>query len=516
MSNAGPNGPKEFEGKITVYVVICGVIAATGGLMFGYDIGISGDLHFAFDSDIWGVTSMDDFLEEFFPAVYVRKHKSKEDNYCKYDNQRLQLFTSSLYLAALVSSFVASKLCTNHGRRLTMQAASVFFLAGVVLNAGARNIAMLIVGRILLGVGVGFANQAVPLFLSEIAPVHIRGALNILFQLDVTIGIFVANIVNYFMSNIHPWGWRLALGLAGVPATMLCLGSLVIAETPTSLIEREQLIEGLAMLKKIRGTDNVDAEYQDILHACEMARQVKQPFRNLLKRSSRPQLVIAIAMQVFQQFTGINAIMFYAPVLFQTIGFKNDASLLSAVITGIVNVLSTVVSVVLVDKVGRRFLLLEACGQMLITQVAIGGILLVKLRATNELEHGIAIWVVVLVCLFVSSFAWSWGPLGWLIPSETFPLATRTAGYAFAVSSNMIFTFVIAQSFLSMMCHLRAGIFFFFAAWIVVMGLFAIFLLPETKNVSIDEMTEKVWKQHWYWKRFMDGEEEEEEERRRR
>ncbi|XP_065029235.1 sugar transport protein MST4-like [Musa acuminata AAA Group] len=496
MSNAGPGGAKKFEGRITIYVVICGIIAATGGLMFGYDIGISG-----------GVTSMDDFLEEFFPAVFERKHKAKEDNYCKFDNQNLQLFTSSLYLAALVASFVASKICTKHGRKLTMQAASIFFLVGVILNAAAVNIAMLIIGRILLGVGVGFANQAVPLFLSEIAPVHVRGALNILFQLDVTIGIFVANIVNYLVSNIHPWGWRLALGLAGVPAMMLCLGSMVIAETPTSLIEREMLMEGLAMLKKIRGTDNVDAEYEEILHACEMARQVKQPFKNLMKRSSRPQLVIAIVMQVFQQFTGINAIMFYAPVLFQTIGFKNDASLLSAVITGIVNVLSTVVSVVLVDKVGRRFLLLEACGQMLITQVAIGGILLVNLKATNELGHGVAVWVVVLVCLFVSSFAWSWGPLGWLIPSETFPLATRTAGYAFAVSSNMLFTFVIAQAFLSMMCHLRAGIFFFFGAWIVVMGLFVIFLLPETKNVPIDEMAEKVWKQHWFWKRFMDEEE---------
>ncbi|CAL9068803.1 unnamed protein product [Musa banksii] len=496
MSNAGPSGAKKFEGRITIYVVICGIIAATGGLMFGYDIGISG-----------GVTSMDDFLEEFFPAVFERKHKAKEDNYCKFDNQNLQLFTSSLYLAALVASFVASKICTKHGRKLTMQAASIFFLVGVILNAAAVNIAMLIIGRILLGVGVGFANQAVPLFLSEIAPVHVRGALNILFQLDVTIGIFVANIVNYLVSNIHPWGWRLALGLAGVPAMMLCLGSMVIAETPTSLIEREMLMEGLAMLKKIRGTDNVDAEYEEILHACEMARQVKQPFKNLMKRSSRPQLVIAIVMQVFQQFTGINAIMFYAPVLFQTIGFKNDASLLSAVITGIVNVLSTVVSVVLVDKVGRRFLLLEACGQMLITQVAIGGILLVNLKATNELGHGVAVWVVVLVCLFVSSFAWSWGPLGWLIPSETFPLATRTAGYAFAVSSNMLFTFVIAQAFLSMMCHLRAGIFFFFGAWIAVMGLFVIFLLPETKNVPIDEMTEKVWKQHWFWKRFMDEEE---------
>lgn len=126
------------------------------------------------------------------------------------------------------------------------------------------------------------------------------------------------------------------------------------------------------------------------------------------------------------------------------------------------------------------------------------------MKATNDLEQSVAIWVVVLVCLFVSSFAWSWGPLGWLIPSETFPLETRTAGFAFAVSSNMLFTFVIAQAFLSMMCHMKAGIFFFFAAWIVVMATFVIFLLPETKNVPIDEMTERVWKKHWYWKRFVD------------
>ncbi|CAL9208926.1 unnamed protein product, partial [Musa hybrid cultivar] len=139
MSNAGPGGAKKFEGRITIYVVICGIIAATGGLMFGYDIGISG-----------GVTSMDDFLEEFFPAVFERKHKAKEDNYCKFDNQNLQLFTSSLYLAALVASFVASKICTKHGRKLTMQAASIFFLVGVILNAAAVNIAMLIIGRILL------------------------------------------------------------------------------------------------------------------------------------------------------------------------------------------------------------------------------------------------------------------------------------------------------------------------------------------------------------------------------
>ncbi|WKA02226.1 hypothetical protein VitviT2T_020440 [Vitis vinifera] len=482
-----------FESKITVYVVVCWVLAACGGLMFGYDIGISG-----------GVTAMDDFLIKFFPAVYQRKLRAKEDNYCKYDNQYLQLFTSSLYLAALVSSFAASKMCSKLGRKPTIFVASAFFLCGSLLSAAAQRIWMIILARVLLGVGVGFGNEAVPLFLSEIAPVQHRGAVNILFQLFITIGILFANLVNYGASKIHPWGWRLSLGLASLPAAFLFVGSVVIIETPASLVERNQESQGLSTLKKIRGVEDVDAEFEQIKMACEAAREVKDPFKTLMKRSSMPPLIIGVMMQVFQQFTGINAIMFYAPVLFQTVGFKNDASLLSSVITGLVNVFSTLVSIYGVDRVGRRKLLLQACVQMFISQTAIGAILLVHLKGSNSLDEGLAGLVVVLVCLFVMSFAWSWGPLGWLIPSETFPLEIRTSGFACAVSSNMLFTFIIAQAFLSMMCHMRAFIFFFFAAWIVAMGLFVLFLLPETKNVPIDAMVERVWKQHPVWKRFMD------------
>ncbi|KAI3891378.1 hypothetical protein MKX03_017954 [Papaver bracteatum] len=482
---------KQFYSK--PFIVFCWLIAAVGGLMFGYDIGISG-----------GVTAMDDFLLKFFPAVYAKKRFAREDNYCKFDDQRVQLFTSSLYLAALVSSFFASKVCTKYGRKQTMLVASGFYLLGVALNAAANNLIMLIVGRILLGFGVGFGNEAVPVFLSEIAPLNYRGAVNILFQLFVTIGILCANLVNFFVSEYHPWGWRLALGLAGVPAFMLFLGSFVIPDTPTSLIERGQLQNGRTILQKIRRTEEIDDEYNQIVHASELAHQVTNPFKKLAQPSSRPPLVIGMLMQVFQQFTGINAIMFYAPVLFQTVGFKNDASLLSSVIIGLVNVFSTLVSIKTVDKFGRRALLLQACCQMFITQTVIGIIMLSDLKTTGSLGHVEAIVVVLLVCLFVMSFAWSWGPLGWLIPSETFPLETRTAGFAFAVSSNMFFTFVIAQAFLSMMCHMRATIFFFFAAWILVMGLFVVFFLPETKNVPIDDMNERVWKQHWFWKKYMD------------
>lgn len=208
-----------------------------------------------------------------------------------------------------------------------------------------------------------------PLFLTEVAPVQHRGAVNILFQLFVTIGILIAGLVNYGTSKLHPNGWRFSLGLAGIPALILGIGSLIIMETPASLVERGKVEEARAALKKIRGVEGVDAEFQEILAGCEKARQVKRPFMKLMKKESMPPLIIAILMQVFQQFTGINAIMFYAPVLFQTMGFKADGSLVSTVITGLVNVCSTFVSIYAVDKVGRRKLLLQACCQMLVSQV---------------------------------------------------------------------------------------------------------------------------------------------------
>ncbi|CAA6659159.1 unnamed protein product [Spirodela intermedia] len=462
----------QFEAKITPIVIVSCLMAATGGLMFGYDVGVSG-----------GVTSMDDFLKKFFPVVYRRKIGAGLDssNYCKYDNQGLQLFTSSLYLAGLTATFFASYTTRQLGRRPTMLIAGFFFIVGVVLNAAAQDLAMLIAGRILLGCGVGFANQAVPLFLSEVAPTRIRGGLNILFQLNVTIGILFASLVNYGTSAGSAAGGLAAVaGLAGVPALLLTVGSLLVTETPNSLIERGRLEEGKAVLRRIRGITNVEPEFEEILEASRAAQQVKHPFRNLLRRRNRPPLVIATLLQIFQQLTGINAIMFYAPVLFNTLGFKSDASLYSAVITGAVNVLSTVVSIYSVDKVGRRALLLEAGVQM--GGGAGGG-------------DGLHLRIVLRLVL---------GPLGWLIPSETFPLETRSAGQSVTVCVNLLFTFVIAQAFLSMLCHFKFGIFVFFSGWVVVMSTFVLFFLPETKNVPIEEMADRVWRQHWFWKRYLE------------
>ncbi|KAF5751394.1 sugar transport protein 8-like [Tripterygium wilfordii] len=494
IAEAGGGG-YDLPAKLTSQVVVCSIIAAFGGLMFGYDIGISG-----------GVTSMDDFLKKFFPTVYIKKHHVHEDNYCKYDNQYLQLFTSSLYPAAIVASFFASTFCRKFGRKPTIQAASVFFVTGAILNMLAKNLGMLIAGRLCLGAGVGFGNLAVPLFISEIAPAKYRGGLNICFQLLITVGILIANMINYKTSNVHPYGWRISVGGASVPAVILLIGSFVIVETPVSLIERGKTDQGIRTLRKIRGVEDVEKEYQEILRSTEFAKQIKHPFKDLMNRPNRPPLVCAILLQVFQQFTGINVIMFYAPVLFQTMGFGSDASLLSSVVTGLVNALCTLVAILTVDRCGRKILLIESAIQMIIAQCTMGALLKVHLHSTNVMPHNLAIVVVILVCVFVSSFAWSWGPLGWLIASEIFPLETRNAGYFFAVSSNMLFTFLIAQAFLTMLCHMRSYIFFFFAGWLFTMGCFAIFMLPETKGIPIHEMKDRAWKKHWFWKRYFKDE----------
>ncbi|CAL9144762.1 unnamed protein product, partial [Musa hybrid cultivar] len=208
---------KEYPGQLTLFVFLTCIVAATGGLIFGYDIGISG-----------GVTSMDSFLNKFFPEVLAKEKADKSTNqYCKFDSQLLTSFTSSLYLAALIASFFASSVTRAFGRKWSMLGGGLTFLVGSALNGAAVNVLMLILGRILLGIGVGFANQSVPLYLSEMAPARLRGMLNIGFQLMITVGIFAANLINYGTAKIKGgWGWRVSLALASVPACIISLGAL--------------------------------------------------------------------------------------------------------------------------------------------------------------------------------------------------------------------------------------------------------------------------------------------------
>ncbi|XP_057778547.1 hexose carrier protein HEX6 [Salvia miltiorrhiza] len=489
-SEAG--GP--YNGKVTTFVVLSCMMAAMGGVIFGYDIGISG-----------GVTSMRPFLRKFFPNVYRRMMEdTKISNYCKFDSQLLTLFTSSLYLAGLIASFFASFTTKAYGRKPSIIIGGAAFLAGAALNGAALNIYMLIFGRLLLGVGVGFANQAVPLYLSEMAPPKYRGAFNNGFQLSVGIGALSANLINYGTVKIKQgYGWRISLAMAALPASILTLGALFLPDTPNSLIQRGRSHDDAKhMLQRIRGATDVDTELRDLIKATQDSNTLKNPYIQILQRNYRPQLVMSIAIPFFQQVTGINVIAFYAPIVFRTIGFGESASLMSAVMTGVVGIATTLLSMALVDRAGRRSLLVVGGALMFGAQMAVGGVMAAKLGDHGGLSKGYGDAVLVLIGVYVAGFGVSWGPLGWLIPSEIFPLEIRAAGQSIAVAVNFLFTFLVGQTFLSMLCHLKAGIFFFFGGWVALMTVFVYALLPETKNVPIEQM-EKVWRHHWFWKRIV-------------
>ncbi|KAK9913996.1 hypothetical protein M0R45_037795 [Rubus argutus] len=361
----------QYNGKVTPFVIASCMMAATGGVIFGYHIGISG-----------GVTSMEPFLKKFFPDVYTRMKSDTEiSNYCKYDSELLTSFTSSLYIAGLVASLFASLVTSAYGRKPSILAGGAAFLAGSAFNGAALNVYMLILGRILLGVGVGFANQSVPLYLSEMAPLKYRGAISNGFQFSVAIAALSATLINYGTQKIKGgWGWRISLAMAAVPASMLTLGAIFLPETPNSLIQRSvdhQMSK--QMLQRIRGVDDVQAELEDLIKASNISKTIKHPFKKILERKYRPQLVMAIAIPFFQQVTGISVIAFYAPILCRTIGLGESASLLSAVMTGAVSTISTFISMLIVDKFGRRVLFIVGGVQMLVSQIMVGGVIAAQL-----------------------------------------------------------------------------------------------------------------------------------------
>ncbi|KAL9265058.1 Hexose carrier protein HEX6-like protein [Drosera capensis] len=484
----------DYGGKITWFVVMSCMMAAVGGILFGYDIGISG-----------GVSSMESFLKKFFPSVYTKmENDTKISNYCKFDSQLLTLFISSLYAAGIVASFFASSITRSYGRKPTILAGGISFLVGSAIGGAALDMYMLIIARLLLGIGVGFANQSIPLYLSEMAPVNYRGAFNTGYQVTLDLGILFAGLVNYGSQNIKSgWGWRLSIAMAAAPAFVLTLGALFLPETPNSLIQRTNDQEkAKVMLQKMRGTIDVQEELDDIVEASRASTVTENSFKEIPRRKYRPQFVMAIALPFFQQLTGINVIGFYAPILFRTLGFAESASLLSTVLSGVVGTAANVIAMPMVDKFGRRALFMFGGIQMLVCQLIIGIILALHLKDHGDLEKGYAYFVVVLVYIFAAGFGLSWGPLGWLVPSEIFQMEIRSAGMSISVAVSFFFTFAVAQTFLAMLCSFKSGIFFFFGGWVALMTAFVYWLLPETGNIPIEKM-DQIWKDHWFWSKFV-------------
>ncbi|WCJ26170.1 Sugar transport protein 1 [Euphorbia peplus] len=476
---------QEHTGKLTRKAFTTCLIAASGGLLFGYDLAISG-----------GVITMDPFLKHFFPDVYEKQSSVKpaENKYCTYDNQILILFVSSLYIAAVLSSVCASDITRNSGVRTTMLTGGYLFAVGALFNGFAQNLWMLIVGRLLLGFGIGCTNQAVPIYLTDVAPYFNRGTLIMMFQIWIEIGILIGNLSNYFFSKIDGgWGWRLSLGLAIVPAIITITGTLVLPENPHSLIERGHDDKAKQQLMELRGVTNVDREFEDLVEASRECEAVKRPWMNILKGKYRPQLVFAICVPMFQQLTGMNVLVSYSPALLRNaLGNESGFYFLLCILSSCNLIAFAMITIHLNNDISGRGFAVNYSFNMFIAYM-IGTIVMITQKSETS-ENGVLISMMVFI-----GFAYCWSIPGWIVP---LPLEIRSVGQSINVAVNMCFTFVIAQVFSPMLCHLKLELFIISTCSAAGMYIFIYFYLPKIlRSVTIKGMTE-VFKNHPRWRKY--------------
>ncbi|KAG1354407.1 hexose carrier protein HEX6 [Cocos nucifera] len=476
---------------MTPFLVLTCMVASLGGVIFGYDIGISGVM-----------ATKEASLKAMFPWLHVGMEKSSSSSYCRSGRHWVSAYTASLYVAGAMGALVAAWVTREFGRRPTMVAGGAASLAGSILAAAGPTVWTLLLGRVLLGFGVGFANQAIPLYLSEMAPPASRGAINNVFQLSYDIGLFLADLIIFSVQRSRDsWGWRISLGMAAAPSFSLTLGALFIPETANSIIQRDiDFHRAVKTLQTIRGTTDILAELNDIMTASNARVTTKQSFYRITRCKYWPQLMMAIAIPFFQQVIGFNLVAFYIPILIQNIGFGKHSFLMSALVMGLTGTTSTMVLMTIIDRIGRRAMFTIGGIQMLVSLVAVGRVMMTQLSEDDEISGGYAYLALFLVCAYLMGFGWSWGPLGWLVPSEIFPLEIRSAGQSIVVAVWFLSAFVIAETFPTLLCLLKATSFFIFGGWVTMVIIFVHLFLPETRGIAMERM-DRVWKEHWLWKK---------------
>ncbi len=445
------------QGKGARFVYLAAAFAALGGLLFGYDTGvISGALIF--------------IKKEFALSTFEQ-----------------ELIVSIVLAGAIVGALTGGRLSDRFGRRATLLATSVVFIAGAIVCAAAESIAALVIGRIIVGLGIGLACTTVPVYISEVAPPEARGWQVSLFQLAITIGILGAYLVDFAYANSEAWRWM--LGLAVIPGVILGAGMLFLPESPRWLAKYLHPEAARAVLVRIRGTNNVDSEFREIIDSLEQAEEHGR-WSDLLSPTVRPALVVGIGLAIFQQITGINTVIYYAPTIILTAGIPSAAgAILATAVIGLVNVIMTIVAMWLIDRVGRRPLLLVGIAGMTVCL----GILGAAFRM--QAETSTVAWVAVITLMaYVAFFAISLGPIFWLLIAEIYPLQIRGLAEGTAAGSNWIFNLVVSITFLSLVQAIGPSwTFWLYGVLSIAAFVFSYYMVPETKGRTLEEI-EQGWR----------------------
>lgn len=434
------------------YIWFVGFMAALCGLLFGLDIGV--------------IAGALPFLSK---ELQITSHQQ-------------EWVVSSMMFGAAIGAMGAGWMSSRLGRKKSMLAGAVLFVIGSLWSALSQSVESLIFARVLLGLAVGVASYTAPLYLAEIAPQRIRGSMISLYQLMLTTGILAAYLSDTALSYSGAWRWM--LGIIAIPALILLVGVLFLPNSPRWLASHGRFNEARAVLDRLRSTsDQAKKELDEIRDSLK----VKQSGWHLFKDNAqfRRAVGLGILLQVMQQFTGINVIMYYAPKIFGIAGFSSSSDQMwGTVIVGLVNMLSTLLAFVLVDRWGRKPMLKTSFLVMAAGMGILGTLL--HLGIDNDMQKYFA---VLMLLIFIVGFAMAAGPVVWLLCSEIQPLKGRDFGITVSTTTNWVANMIVGATFLTMLDTLgNANTFWIYGALNLVFILITIRVVPETKGVTLEHI----------------------------
>ncbi|MGO0123202.1 sugar porter family MFS transporter [Desulfothermobacter acidiphilus] len=426
------------------FAYVVAAVAAIGGFLFGYDTGvISGALL---------------FVKQEFQMSYVQQ----------------EIAVSSVLAGAVLGAALGGRLADLFGRRLMMILTAVIFLTFAFLTSLAQNAVQFMAMRFVVGLAIGVEALISPMYIAEVAPASIRGSLVTLDQLAITVGVAASYLVDYLVSP----NWRSMFALAAIPALVLAVGMVLLPESPRWLVVRGRLRKALAALHRIDGKKVAQEELEQIE---ESIKEEKFSWREFLGTRWRKPLLLGVGLACFQQLTGINTVIYYSPTIFSLSGYGQAAAIGAAAVVGAINILSTIIAFLLVDRWGRRPLLLTGISGM-VTSLLLLGVYLGYLHLGGSL-------LVLLLLFYVFSFAIGLGPVFWLFISEIYPSRLRGTGMSFCNVANWATNLLVSLTFLSLVQRLGMGnTMFIYAGMGVAALLFVYYLVPETKGKTLEEI----------------------------
>ncbi|TKW05158.1 hypothetical protein SEVIR_7G156700v4 [Setaria viridis] len=475
LNAAGKRNMKFFSNS---YVLALTGAAGIGGFLFGYDTGvISGALL---------------YIRDEFPAVR--------------DNYFLQETIVSLALVgAMLGAAGGGWINDAYGRKKSTLLADLMFALGSIVMCAAPGPYVLILGRLFVGLGVGIASVTAPVYIAEAAPSEIRGGLVSTNVLMITGGQFFSYLINLGFTEV-PGTWRWMLGVAAVPAIVQFVLMLFLPESPRWLYWKDKKAQAIAVLEKIYDSDRLEEEVE-LLASSSMHEFQSDNTASYLDVFKSKELRLAFfagaGFQAFQQFTGINTVMYYSPTIVQMAGFtSNKLALLLSLIVAAMNAAGTIVGIYLIDRCGRRRLALTSLSGVVISLVILAMAFILQsssslcMAAANGTCQGILGWFAVAgLALYIAAFSPGMGPVPWAVNSEIYPEAYRGMCGGMSATVNWISNLIVAQTFLSIVGLVGTGVTFLIIAGIGVLAfIFVALYVPETKGLSFEQV-EQLWKE---------------------